>query len=112
MQKRMNMKGFLLIIGTMLVAFLVLHMILMNNLNQKREEEHILRQSLTGMEEANKTLTAQLKAVGTEDYIVSSAKVNYAYMNRNDIRFEFTNPEALYAYTEEELKILMDDLAE
>ena len=87
-------------------------MILMNNLNQKREEEHILRQSLTGMEEANKTLTAQLKAVGTEDYIVSSAKVNYAYMNRNDIRFEFTNPEALYAYTEEELKILMDDLAE
>jgi hypothetical protein len=31
-------------------------------------------------------------------------------VNRNDIRFEYTNPEALYAYTEGEIAILMDEL--
>ena len=50
--------------------------------------------------------------VDTDDYVVTSAMTNYAFMNRNDLRFRFTNPEALYAYTEEELKILMDEIAD
>jgi PAS domain-containing protein len=50
--------------------------------------------------------------VDTEEYIVSSAVTQYAFMNRNDLRFRITNPEALYAYTENELKILMDELAD
>ena len=37
---------------------------------------------------------------------------NYSYMNKDDIRFEFTNPEALYAYTEEEIRILMDEMVD
>ena len=73
MQKRMNMKGFLLIIGTMLVAFLVLHMILMNNLNQKREEEHILRQSLTGIfQQKNARFSFHLSNNGTFSPIFAS----------------------------------------
>ncbi len=112
MDKVMNKKGFLLILGIMLVAFLTFYLILNNQLNQKREQENAMRVSLTRLEEANTELKNQLSLVGTEDYIVSSAMTNYAYMNKNDLRFEFSNPEALYAYTEEELKILMDEIAE
>ena len=57
-------------------------------------------------------MEAELKLVDTEDYIVSSAMTNFAFMNKNDLRFQFTNPEALYAYTESELKILMDEISD
>ena len=112
MHKVMNRKGFLLIIGGMLAVFLAFYLILDSQLNRKRDQENALRVSLTRLEETNKELNNRLKLVGTEDYIVSSARTDYAYMNRNDLRFEFTNPEALYAYTEEEMKILMDEMAD
>ncbi len=112
MEKVMNKKGFLLILGIMAAAFLAFYLVLGSQLNQKRDQENALRVSLTRLEETNTELKNQLSLVGTEDYIVSSAMTNYAYMSRNDLRFEYTNPEALYAYTEEELKILMDEIAE
>lgn len=112
MQKVMNRKGFLLILGIMGVLFLTFYLILNSQLNQRRDRENALRVSLTRLEETNKELNNRLNLVGTEDYIVSSARTDYAYMNKNDLRFEFENPEALYAYTEEELKILMDEMAD
>ena len=68
--------------------------------------------TLTALEEENRNLTARMNVVGTDDYIVSSAIQNYSFMNKNDIRFEFDNPEALYAYSEEEIRILMDEMTE
>ena len=41
---------------------------------------------------------------------LTSAVKEYAYVQKDAIRFEYTNPEALYAYTEEELQILMDEM--
>ena len=41
---------------------------------------------------------------------MTSAVRDYAYVQKDAIRFEYTNPEALYAYTEEELQILMDEM--
>ncbi len=112
MEKVMNRNGFLMIVGVMLAVFLVFYLMLNGQLNQKREQENARRVSLTRLEETNTELKNQLSLVGTDDYIVTSAMTEYAYMNKNDLRFEFTNPEALYAYTEEELKILMDEIAD
>ena len=111
MQRVMNKKGFLLILGIILAVFLVIHLMLSANLREKQEQENARRATLTRMEEENKTLNGELAMVGTEEYIVSSAMSEYAYMNKDDIRFEFTNPEALYAYTEQEMKTMMDELA-
>lgn len=111
MQRVMNKKGFLLILGIILAVFLVIHLMLSANLREKQEQENARRVTLTRMEEENKTLNGELAMVGTEEYIVSSAMSEYAYMNKDDIRFEFTNPEALYAYTEQEMKTMMDELA-
>ena len=112
MQRTMNRKGFMLILGAMLLVFLVLYFVLSSQLSTRRDQENALRVSLTRLEEANKEMNNRLSLVGSEDYIVSSARTDYAYMNKNDLRFEFTNPEALYAYTEEEMKILMDEMAD
>ena len=112
MRKVMNYRRFLWTAGFMLVLFLVLFSLLSSRLNARQEEETALRRTLIRLEDENASLDAQLQLVDTEDYIVSSAMTNYAFMNRNDLRFQFTNPEALYAYTEQELKILMDEMAD
>ncbi len=110
MYRSMNLKGFLLILGIMLVIFLVIHSLLRGTLNEKAEEEKLLRVQKTKLEEEYKSLNRQLNVVGTDEYIMSSAVRDYSYVKKDAIRFEFTNPEALYAYSEAELQILMDEM--
>ncbi len=110
MYRSMNLKGFLVILGVMLLIFLVLHSVLKGTVNQKAEEEKILRVKKTKLEEEFKRLNKELSVVGTDEYIMSSAVRDYSYVKRDAIRFEFTNPEVLYAYSESELQILMDEM--
>ncbi len=112
MKKTLNYRLFGWMLAAVLAVFLVLYGIASHQLSSRREEETALRATLNRLEDENKEMDAQLKLVDTEDYIVSSAMNNFAFMNRNDLRFQFTNPEALYAYTEEELEILMAETAE
>ena len=110
MYKSMNLKGFLLILGVMLLVFIVVHSVLKGTLNEKAEEERLLQIKKTKLEEEFKSLNKQLNVVGTDEYIMSSAVRDYSYVKKDAIRFEFTNPEVLYAYSEEELQILMDEM--
>ncbi len=110
MNNSMNWRRFGWIAGILLAVFLIFFLLLHHQVSESRQAETALRVTLTRMEEQNKEMNAELSLVGTEDYIVNSAMTNYAFMNKNDLRFQFTNPEALYAYTEEELQILMDEL--
>jgi len=112
MQRKMTVKGFLVILALILAVFLCLHLIMKGDLRRKAEQETTLKLLLTQLQEEEKDLKAQLSIVGTTDYIVSSARENYSYVRMDDIRFEFTNPEALYAYTDQELQILVDEMAE
>ena len=112
MNKTMNLKGFTVILAAALVIFLTFHLILQNTMGQKTDREKELQVTLTALEEQNKDLNARLNVVGTDSYIVSSAIQNYSFMSKDDIRFEYENPEALYAYSEEEIRILMDEMTE
>ena len=112
MQRTLNRKGFLLIVAGMLALFLIFYLTLNSQLQEKQQEETVLQESLNRLEDDNRELNAQLNMVGTEDYIVTSAMNEYAYMNKNDIRFEYTNPDALYAYSTRELDIMMEEGSE
>ena len=112
MRRTITLKGFALMAGGLLIAFLIFYGLLSRELNRKQAQENELRVSLTKLEETYKELSGNLRLVDTEDYIVSSARSDYAYMNKNDLRFEFSNPEALYAYTEEEMKILINEMTD
>ena len=110
MQRSMNLKGFLLLLGIMVAVFLILHSTLRSTVNEKAEEEKLLRVKKTKLEEEFKRLNRELNVVGTDEYIMSSAVKDYSYVRKDAIRFEFTNPEVLYAYSEAELQILMDEM--
>ena len=110
MNRSMNLKGFALILGIMLVIFLIFHSVLRGSVNEKAEEEKILRVRKTKLEEEFKRLNKELNVVGTDEYIMSSAVKDYSFVRKDAIRFEFTNPEVLYAYSEAELQILMDEM--
>lgn len=112
MRKSMTLKGFAVILALILAVFLCLHLMLKGDLSRKAEQENAMRIALSKLQEEEKDLKNQLSIVGTQDYIVSSAMENYSYVRKDDIRFEFSNPEALYTYTEEELKILVDEIAD
>ena len=112
MRKVMNYRRFLWTAGFMLVLFLVLFSLLSGRLNARQEEETALRRTLIRLEDENASLDAQLQLVDTEDYIVSSAMTNYAFMNRNDLRFQFTNPEALDDLTDAEYAIWKKETGE
>ena len=110
MYRSMNLKGFLLILGVMVLVFLLLHSVLRGTVNEKTEQEKLLRVRKTQLEEEFKRLNRELNVVGTDEYIMSSAVKDYSYVKKDAIRFEFTNPEVLYAYSEAELQILMDEM--
>ena len=112
MRKTVSLAGFLLLFGLELVLFLVPHLIFVGSQGRKAEQVKAQQVALARLEEENKTLKDRQSLIGTDAYIVSSARDNYAYVNKNDIRFEFTNPEELYVYSEEEVSILMSELAE
>ena len=112
MHRTMTVKGFIIILSLILAVFLFLHLLMKGDLSRKAEQEETLRAALAELQEEEKDLKNQLSIVGTEDYIVSSAMENYSYVKKDDIRFEFSNPEALYSYSEEELRILVDEMAD
>ena len=110
MNRTMNLKGFVLILGIILLVFLVVHSLLGSKNNEASEKEKALRVQQTRLEEENKALVAQQNAAGTQEFIMSVAVKDYSYVQKEAIRFEFSNPEALYAYTQEEMQILMDEM--
>ena len=112
MHKTMTVKGFVFLLSLILLVFLGLHLMLKGDLGRKAEQEKALQKELAKLEEEYKDLKGRISFVGSESYIVSAARSDYEYVNAEDIRFEFTNPEALYAYTDEELKTLVDEIAE
>ena len=110
MNRTMTFKGFILIIAAVLVVFLILHSILKGNVDEQSRKQQELRVQLTRLEEENKELLSTLNLAGTDEYIMSNAVKKYSYVKRDAIRFEYTNPEAIYAYSEKELQILMDEM--
>jgi cell division protein DivIC len=112
MQRAMTIKGFIVILALILAVFLCLHLIMKGDLSRKAEQEAALQEALAALQNEEKDLRNQLEIVGTDDFVISSARENYSFVSRNDIRFEFSNPEALYTYTEEELRILVDEVAD
>ena len=111
MNRTMTFKGFLLILVIVLTVFFVLHTILKNSADEQRQKQQELRVQLTRLEEENKDLLNRLNMAGTDEYIMANAVRKYSHVKKDAIRFEYTNPEAIYAYTDQEMQILMDEMS-
>ena len=111
MNRTMTFKGFILILIAVLAVFLILHHVLKGSVDEQSRKQQELRVQLTRLEEENKDLLNRLNMAGTDEYIMANAVKKYSYVKRDAIRFEYTNPEAIYAYSEQELQILMDEMS-
>ncbi|MDO5435918.1 MAG: hypothetical protein Q4G19_06075 [Clostridia bacterium] len=112
MRRTMSWKGIAIVCGMIMAAFLIIHAILQNSLNQKTDAYNARQATLIDLQSVNKDLTAEMETVGTNAYVENSARVIYSYVQKGELRFEFTNPDALGAYTPAELQILMDEMAD
>ena len=73
-------------------------------------QEASLQASFARLQKSQLELTTELAQVGSSSYIESRAHTDYAFLKPGEIRFEVVNPDALEGYTEEELKILMQEM--
>lgn len=112
MDKRMNWQGFLALTAIIVTAFIVGMMLIGNQLDRNREKSTALQLALNHAYEGNSELMAELELVGTTGFIETSARRDLNYIKPGELRFEFVNPEALYAYTAEELEILMEEMTD
>ena len=72
--------------------------------------ESSLQATFARLQKSQLELTTELAQVGSSSYIESRARTDYAFLKPGEIRFEVVNPGALEGYTEEELRILMQEL--
>ncbi|MBQ8653823.1 MAG: septum formation initiator family protein [Clostridia bacterium] len=75
------------------------------------QQEAVLQQTLTRLQNDQIALTGQIKQIGTSSYIEARAREDYAFLKPGELRFEIVNPEVLEGYTRDELQILMDEMA-
>ena len=73
-------------------------------------QEASLQAAFARLQKSQLELTTELAQVGSSSYIESRARTDYAFLKPGEIRFEVVNPDALEGYTEEEMKILMQEL--
>lgn len=74
-------------------------------------EEATLTVTLSQRRAESEELRLQIKRAGTDADIEEKARSEYGYMKEGELRFEFTNPELLDAYTDEEMAILQREIS-
>ena len=78
--------------------------------SEAQAQEAALQATFARLQKSQLELTTELAQVGSSSYIESRARTDYAFLKPGEIRFEVVNPDALEGYTENELKILMQEL--
>ena len=112
MYKVMNWKGFVLILAVILIAFLLLFLPLQQKRNSQKESTTASNAKLSQVTEENQNLIRLKERAGTDEDIAERAIGQYDYIKKTDIPFEIMNPDALYHYTEEESRILLQEISE
>lgn len=105
MQNTMRWGKIVLCGALALTLFLVWNGRLKEERQRLLEEETTLRINLADVTAQGNSLDEQIARVGTNSYVESRARQDYQYIKPGELRFEFVNPEELYAYTEEEARI-------
>ena len=112
MYRHMNWRGFVVILAVILIVFLPLHLTMKAKRAEQDERKTAENAKLIQQEELNQKLKRKLENTETGDYIAQVAIQKYDFVNKNDIRFEIVNPDALNLYTDEEIQILIQEMAE
>ncbi len=107
--KVITWRGMIVIAGVFLLAFLV-GLAWVYIARRPMEEQSALRQdTIVRLEQEVAELRTELERVGTDGYVEIQARTNFDYVRNGEIRFEFSDPDRLSYYTEEEWDIIMEE---
>jgi len=67
------------------------------------------QETIVQMQQEVSELKSELARVGTDGYVENEARERYDYIMDGEMRFEFSDPDKLENYTEEEWQIIMDE---
>lgn len=80
------------------------------DLQAEKDRQATLQRTLTHLQNDQITLSNQLAQIGTSSYIEHRAREDYSFLKPGELRFEIVNQDCLEGYTEDELRILMQEL--
>ena len=106
-----NWKAFILVMALIILAFISGMFWNRRDLDHANLKHSSLQYSISLKEKERSDLQASLNEVGTKPYIETRARKELLYLRPEEIRFEVKNAELLDYYTDEEYKILMEEMA-
>lgn len=80
------------------------------DLQTENSRQASLQRTLTRLQNDKIALTDELAQIGTSSYVEHRAREDYAFLKPGELRFEIVDPDCLEGYTEDELRILMQEL--
>lgn len=92
----------LFICAVAMTLFLVGRGQLMSTMAELTAKETALRVTLSELKDDALDIQNQISQVGSKSYVESVAREEYAFIKPGELRFEFTNPQALEPTDEEE----------
>ena len=96
--------------ASIVAVFIVALAAVRSDLHQLRAQESSLVLQLQLLETDYESLAEELERVGTDSYIENAARENYGFIMDGEIIFAFQNPEKLQGYTEEEYRIIQEEM--
>lgn len=99
------------LIATVIVAvFIVALAAVRSNLHELKAQEATLSLQMQLLEADYESLADELERVGTDSYVENTARETYGFIRDGEIVFAFQNPEKLSGYTEEEYRIILEEM--
>lgn len=102
------------LLAVIVVVIFVAFFVLMNRRSTFRsrlQETHARQEAeINSLSEGLASLNIQLQRMGTDGFVENEAREKYDFIKQGEIRFVFTNPDALSDYTQEEMQIIMEEM--
>ena len=105
MADRMRWSRFIGVVVLMLAVFLLVWHVMDQKTQSLRSEEEGLQVALGQLQDEASSLSDELKAVGSESYVETQARLQYGFLKEGELRFSFDHPEYLETLTNEEYLI-------
>lgn len=103
-------RALVLVCAVIIGAFVWAFSVNRRDLQETETQEATLQRALVRMQEEQLNLEAELRQIGSSSYIENRARTDWSFLKPGELRFEVVNPEALEAYTAEEMQILMEEM--
>ncbi len=108
-RKVISWRGMAVITMAFLVVFGIALFGVLSSRHAMQQQFQQQQSQIVDMELNVSELKSELARVGTDGYVENEAREKYDYIKSGEMRFEFSDPQKLQNYTEDEWQIIVDE---